>query len=451
MRPYYLQPDDDDFDFGGDDGDDSDADDDNQFDDSDDEEDDPDPDDAGDDPGDLDPDPGDPSDLDDDSDASPDDPDVVDLGDDAYLNPDDYPDAIEEDFAEDDGDWTADGYAASAERLFGNHEYFGDTLDTKLADEGFQRYDDPRFSQAFDQVSPGISQNVHLFQGPSGLSAFGFVSMAALRLLMARYRNMDLSNLDVITPDRGERLEPKPLPPAIQNLTPAEGVDLRKFASPVGDQKQTSRCSAYAWTHATEMVRCIRNNDSQQLSPNYTMLAFQRMQGDAQDYNYAFKGGDGTVGGIEPGNVLVERGTCKQELWPDDQPRPIAPEKSLELDAAQRTLDANPWPISLDDVKKVLTAGSPVHLAMSTGPEFADIGRDGIVKVPEAASGQHGRHAMLIVGYTGNFYIVKNSWGEDWGDKGYCYMPKSVLAQSDPEFVAILYPSLQPPDLPPTR
>jgi C1A family cysteine protease len=45
---------------------------------------------------------------------------------------------------------------------------------------------------------------------------------------------------------------------------------------------------------------------------------------------------------------------------------------------------------------------------------------------------------MLIVGYTGNFYIVKNSWGEKWGDQGYCYIPKAVLADSDPDLVAVL-------------
>ncbi len=45
---------------------------------------------------------------------------------------------------------------------------------------------------------------------------------------------------------------------------------------------------------------------------------------------------------------------------------------------------------------------------------------------------------MLIVGYTGNFYILKNSWGPDWGDKGYGYVPQSVLAGSDAEFVAAL-------------
>ena len=51
---------------------------------------------------------------------------------------------------------------------------------------------------------------------------------------------------------------------------------------------------------------------------------------------------------------------------------------------------------------------------------------------------QHGRHSMLIVGYVGNYFILKSSLGEDWGDKGYCYVPKKVLAASAPELVAIV-------------
>jgi C1A family cysteine protease len=45
---------------------------------------------------------------------------------------------------------------------------------------------------------------------------------------------------------------------------------------------------------------------------------------------------------------------------------------------------------------------------------------------------------MLIVGYVGNFFTLKNSWGTGWGDQGFCYIPKNVLAASDPEFVAVL-------------
>jgi hypothetical protein len=168
------------------------------------------------------------------------------------------------------------------------------------------------------------------------------------------------------------------------------------------------------------------------------MLEFQRMQGDAQDYAYAHSGGDGTVSGTDPGRVLVENGTCRQDLWPDASEVPTTSERVLISDAEKHHLEGTPHPIALDDVRKVLSAGCPVHVAMNTGPAFSQVGRDGQFNAAEPASGRHGRHAMLIVGYTGNFFILKNSWGENWGDKGYCYIPKSVLAESDPDLIAVL-------------
>ena len=101
-------------------------------------------------------------------------------------------------------------------------------------------------------------------------------------------------------------------------------------------------------------------------------------------------------------------------------------------------LEGVPLPIAIDDVKKVLSAGCPVHVSMNTGAAFSDVGRDGVFNAAEAPSGRHGRHAMLIVGYVGNFFTLKNSWGTDWGDQGFCYIPKNVLAASDPDFVAVL-------------
>jgi uncharacterized protein YvpB len=94
--------------------------------------------------------------------------------------------------------------------------------------------------------------------------------------------------------------------------------------------------------------------------------------------------------------------------------------------------------VKLDDLRKVLSAGCPVQLSMTTGEAFSKLGRDGIFKDAEPPKGQHGYHAMLIVGYVGNYYIVKNSWGTSWGDQGYSYMPKKVLAGSQPGFIAVM-------------
>ncbi len=165
---------------------------------------------------------------------------------------------------------------------------------------------------------------------------------------------------------------------------------------------------------------------------------FQRRQGDARDFPWAWAGGDGTGSAAEPGPTLASGGTCAQELWPDDEKHPRADEHEMARDALAHRLPADVSIVHIDDLKKVLTAGYPVVLGMNTGPAFGELGRDGVVHAAEEPSGRHGRHAMLMVGYVGNYYIVKNSWGADWGDGGYCYIPKKVLAAADPEFEAVL-------------
>jgi hypothetical protein len=47
-----------------------------------------------------------------------------------------------------------------------------------------------------------------------------------------------------------------------------------------------------------------------------------------------------------------------------------------------------------------------------------------------------GGHCMMCVGYQkrddgGEYAIVMNSWGPNWGDRGYCYIPLSYLLSND--------------------
>jgi C1A family cysteine protease len=236
------------------------------------------------------------------------------------------------------------------------------------------------------------------------------------------------------------------LPQELATVAPADKVDLRKHATPVGDQGQTSRCSAFAWTHALELLGNLAGQPTPRLSCSYTMLQFQRKQGDFKNYEYAYEGGDGTEPGVLPGHALIESGTCRHDHWPNDAHRPSSPDDVMSNDAQGFRLQAKVYEVAIDEVRKLLTAGCPVHVSMNTGDAFSDLGRDGIFRQAEKPSGDHGRHAMLCVGYVGNYYIIKNSWGEDWGDGGYCYVPKKVLVDADAEFVAIVPTRAKVPD-----
>jgi hypothetical protein len=168
------------------------------------------------------------------------------------------------------------------------------------------------------------------------------------------------------------------------------------------------------------------------------MYRFQQLQGDVRDFKWAWKGGDGTSGTWEPGHHLFSSGTCRHDHWPNDEKHPRASLDEMEADAQIHRFEADVYDVTVEDMKKLLSAGLPVQISMTTGEAFSDVGRDGVVKVAEGPSGHHGYHAMLCVGYVGNYFIVKNSWGEDWGQGGYCYIPKKVLMDSEPEAVAIV-------------
>jgi C1A family cysteine protease len=62
------------------------------------------------------------------------------------------------------------------------------------------------------------------------------------------------------------------------------------------------------------------------------------------------------------------------------------------------------------------------------GQEVADTGK---VPMPKAHEAVLGGHAVLAVGYDEDQqrFIVRNSWGDDWGMDGYFTMPYPYLLQ----------------------
>ena len=79
---------------------------------------------------------------------------------------------------------------------------------------------------------------------------------------------------------------------------------------------------------------------------------------------------------------------------------------------------------SVHSMRKALSEGKPVVFAMMIHDNMSEA-VNGVIPMPTATSQPVGGHAIVAVGYDNarRHFIIRNSWGTSWGDKGYGYLP----------------------------
>ncbi len=92
-----------------------------------------------------------------------------------------------------------------------------------------------------------------------------------------------------------------------------------------------------------------------------------------------------------------------------------------------------PYPAVLDSVKKYLEAGIPSMFGFWGFPSFDKSDTKGGIPYPDEGESAEWGHAIVAVGYddakkiknldnnkeTTGAFLIRNSWGKEWGDKGY--------------------------------
>jgi C1A family cysteine protease len=88
-------------------------------------------------------------------------------------------------------------------------------------------------------------------------------------------------------------------------------------------------------------------------------------------------------------------------------------------------------PRNLNQMKGCLASGFPFVFGISVYESFESNAatKTGDVPMPGANERLLGGHAMLMVGYDDakQRFVLRNSWGPTWGDKGYGTIPYSYL------------------------
>jgi C1A family cysteine protease len=218
---------------------------------------------------------------------------------------------------------------------------------------------------------------------------------------------------------------------ANQKLPPK--VDLRKLLTPIEDQDQTNSCVAHAVAGAYEYLA------KQHLEKDYDVsrmfIYYNARYLDTDNDEEIEDNGSYIQKAIEG---LKEYGACAEESYPfeldtiNEEPHQEAYDEGANFlveDTQFVQTDLSIW-------KSCLANGNPIVFAIQLYQSFEKQSKKGVVPMPtpkESSRGSHGVHAMLAVGYSDKdrCFIVRNSWGKNWGDKGYCYMPYDYVIGED--------------------
>lgn len=212
----------------------------------------------------------------------------------------------------------------------------------------------------------------------------------------------------------------------------------------IKNQGDISSCVAHALSTAKEIQEYYQNSAK--------MMSVGYIYGNRRGLSY-------TGEGMYPSEALYnlkKYGVCENSLFPYNKTynelNKLRIQKQNILDnnavlykiSAYAKLDSN----SVIQIKQALINIGPVLACWMLYETFEGTTKNGIVKIPDKTKEMYlGSHAMLIIGYkkinSKDYWIVVNSWGEQWADKGICYIPVSYVPHEAWSITDNIYPAKQ--------
>jgi C1A family cysteine protease len=219
--------------------------------------------------------------------------------------------------------------------------------------------------------------------------------------------------------------------PSVLARLPAR-IDLSRKCPPVYDQGEIGSCTANAiggTIQFDQKKQKLRNS----FMPSRLFIYYNErvMENTANEDSGAM---------IRDGiKSVAKQGVCAEKLWPYD-PSPFPPNPHLTKkpsascykEARKHTaVQYQRVPRNLSQMKGCLASGYPFVIGFTVYESFESdkVARTGLMPMPANREHVIGGHAVMAVGYddkSGRFRM-RNSWGKDWGMKGYFTMPYAYL------------------------
>lgn len=217
---------------------------------------------------------------------------------------------------------------------------------------------------------------------------------------------------------------------AISGITLPLKIDLTPFCPPVYDQGTLGSCSGNAIAASIEYEQ-IKKKDPKPFIPSRLFIYYNE-----RVIENTVKQDAGAM--IRDGMKAVNtQGVCTETTWPyviskfKTKPTVKAYKEGLNF----TTKVYSRVPQDLISLKTCLASGDPFVFGFSVYDSFESdsVAKTGIINMPLKTEKFLGGHAVLCVGYDDKTqrFIVRNSWGPNWGIKGYFTMPYAYLTSNN--------------------
>jgi C1A family cysteine protease len=213
--------------------------------------------------------------------------------------------------------------------------------------------------------------------------------------------------------------------PVTKQLPPK--VDLRPQLPPVYAQGQIGSCTAQSICAAFHF--CQRKAKLYDFAPSrlFTYYTTRDLEGTVNEDSGAML--RNTI------KAINKFGACPESIWPYDVNKFMVKPTPTCYDTASRHTALSYYQVSqnLNQMKGCLAEGYPFAFGMTVFASFEsdELAKTGIVQLPTAEQQPIGGHAVLVVGYEDSQqrFMVRNSWGSDWGMSGYFTLPYAYITQ----------------------
>src|SRR6202049_4854904 len=227
-------------------------------------------------------------------------------------------------------------------------------------------------------------------------------------------------------PDQRDHLYAAP-PAFLAALPPS--TDLRAACPAVYDQGQLGSCTANATGGAIEFDRLLQKLTDFVPSRLFIYYNERVIEGTVNsDSGAQIRDGIKTV---------ASQGVCPEPEWPYDIAKfTQKPSAKAYTDAVtDRAISYQSLVQDLNQMKGCLASGYPFVFGFTVYESFESdqVAHTGAAPMPSPREKVLGGHAVMAVGYEDHpqRFIVRNSWGPDWGMGGYFTIPYAYLTDSN--------------------